>query len=183
MVPTPTESDPPSKATDHRSERIKVILVMGVSGSGKTTIGTLLARALGWAFVDADVFHPAANLAKMHAGQPLNDADRAPWLGALRERIRTALQRNEPLILACSALREDYRSQLVINSAAVRLVHLAGNFDLIRQRLAHRTDHFMPPALLQSQFDTLETPADALTVDVAESPARIVARIRHAFSL
>jgi gluconokinase len=136
-----------------------IIVLMGVSGSGKTTVGKELARQLGWTFVDADDFHPAANIAKMHRGEPLTDADRWPWLEAIRQRMLLAAHRGENVVLACSALKHAYQ-------------------ELIRQRLAGRKGHFMNPNLLHSQFETLEPPENAIEVDIAPPPEEIAANIR-----
>lgn len=160
-----------------------VILLMGVAGSGKTTIGEQLAAQLGWSFRDADEFHPPANVAKMSAGTPLTDADRAPWLAAIRAHINGALARGESAIVTCSALKETYRAAAIPDRARVKLVHLAGDFDLILERMNARQGHFMKPQMLESQFATLEPPADALTVDIAKTPAEIVAEIRRQLSL
>ena len=160
-----------------------IILVMGVAGSGKTTIGRALAAALGWSFRDADEFHPPANVAKMSAGLPLDDADRAPWLAAIRAHLDEQLARGENAVVTCSALKASYRAALVADPARVKLVHLAGDPKLLSARLAARADHFMPPAMLASQLAALEPPRDALTIDVALAPAAIVAEIRQIFSL
>ena len=160
-----------------------VILVMGVAGSGKTTVGRALATTLGWSFRDADEFHPPANVAKMSAGLPLDDADRTPWLAAIRAHIEACLARDESAVVTCSALKEKYRAQLVADPARVRVVHLTGSPELLAERLASRRDHFMKPAMLASQFAALEPPRDALTVDIAEPPDKLVAHIRKAFSL
>jgi gluconokinase len=160
-----------------------VILVMGVAGSGKTTVGRALAAALGWDFRDADDFHPPANVAKMSAGLPLDDADRAPWLAAIRAHLDACLARGENAVVTCSALKEKYRAQLVADPARVKLVHLTGSPPLLAARLAGRTDHFMKPEMLASQLAALEPPADALAVDIAEPPDTLVARIRRALSV
>lgn len=156
-----------------------VIVLMGVAGSGKTTIGHELAAALGWSYRDADAFHPPANVAKMSAGIPLTDADREPWLEAIRAHIDGCLARGENAVVSCSALRERYRRVLTDGTNQVQLVHLAGDYGLILQRLEHRQGHFMKPEMLQSQFAALEAPTDALTVDIALPPAAIVAEIRR----
>lgn len=160
-----------------------VILVMGVAGSGKTTVGRALATTLGWSFRDADEFHPPANVAKMSAGQALTDADRAPWLAAIRAHIEACLASNENAVVTCSALKEKYRAQLVADSARVKIVHLTGSPELLAERLAGRRDHFMKPAMLASQLAALEPPRDALAVDIAKPPDTLVAHIRKAFSL
>ncbi len=160
-----------------------VIVLMGVAGSGKTTVGQALAVALGWSFRDADEFHPAANVAKMSAGHPLTDADRAPWLAAIRAYIDACLARNDNAVVTCSALKEAYRAQLVADPARVKLVHLTGSPELLARRIAGRTDHFMKPGMLASQLAALEPPRDVLNVDIAGSPASIVAEIRRALSL
>jgi gluconokinase len=161
-----------------------IIVVMGVSGAGKTTVGKLLAAELGWPFYDADDFHSQANVRKMQAGVALTDADRAGWLDALATHIARLERCGTSAVIACSALKRAYRARLrgVADAAgtapAVRFVYLKGSPNLIRKRLASRVHHFMPPALLASQFETLEEPATALTVDVAAPPAAIVRRIR-----
>ena len=152
---------------------------MGVAGSGKTTIGSKLAAALGWDFRDADEFHPAANVAKMSAGIPLNDADRAPWLAAIRLYIAACLARGTRAVVTCSALRESYREQIIVEAARVRLVYLRGDFATILARMKRREGHFMKDEMLQSQFDALETPRHAIVVDVARPPEEIVAEIRE----
>jgi gluconokinase len=160
-----------------------VVLLMGVSGSGKTTIGEKLAAELGWSFRDADSFHPPQNVAKMSGGTPLTDADRAPWLAAIRTHIARTLERGESGVVTCSALKEQYRAAAIPDPARVKLVHLTGDYELILERMNARTDHFMKPEMLQSQFATLEPPAHALTVDVAKTPDEIVAEIRRALGL
>ena len=160
-----------------------VVLLMGVAGSGKTTIGLKLAAALGWSFRDADEFHPPANVAKMSAGLPLDDRDRVPWLAAIRAHIEEKLARGENAVVTCSALKESYRRAVVVDAVQVKLVHLTGDSLLIAQRLDARRGHFMKPAMLQSQFEALESPNGALVVDVALPPEAIVAQIRAALSL
>ncbi|ATC63915.1 gluconate kinase [Nibricoccus aquaticus] len=161
-----------------------IILLMGVAGSGKTTLGRLLATDLAWPFYDADDFHPPANVAKMAAGTPLTDGDRAPWLAALRQRIEQSLAANENAILACSALKAAYRHVLQpVPNEPIRLVYLRGTPELLASRLAARTGHFMKPAMLASQLSTLEEPADALLADIALPPATIVAQIRQSLGL
>ncbi|MCP9439752.1 MAG: gluconokinase [Nitrospira sp.] len=161
-----------------------VILVMGVSGSGKTTIGRLLAEQVGWHFADADDFHPAGNRDKLAAGIPLTDEDRWPWLDLLQSTLKGWIEHRRSTVLACSALKSVYRRHLVQGwEDLVRWVYLRGDVDLIARRVAARTDHFMHRDLLANQFDMLEEPADALVVDIDESPDRIVASIRSALGL
>ena len=154
-----------------------VILLMGVTGSGKTTVGRALAESLRWQFIDADDFHPPSNVAKMRAGIPLDDADRAPWLAALRTHIVVWLSSEANVVLACSALKQAYRDEVVV-SPDVRLVYLRGSSQLITARLRERHGHYMDPNLLSSQFATLEEPRDALVVDVDTSVDEIVKQIR-----
>jgi len=160
-----------------------VIVLMGVAGSGKTTVGRVLAGQLGWTFRDADDFHPPSNVEKMSRGSPLTDADRQPWLAAIRAYIDDALARAEHAIVTCSALKERYRRVIVPDPARVKLVHLTGEFALIVERLRAREGHFMKPEMLSSQFADLEPPRDALAIDVAQPPEVIVAGIRAALSL
>ena len=169
-----------------------VVIVMGVAGSGKTTIASLLAEELGWDFLDADSIHSPANVAKMESGIPLNDADRVPWLRELRLAIERSLAEKRNLALACSALKRSYRQQLMVGSeieqskiqnSDVKLVYLKGTFEELRQRLQHRTGHFMTEQLLGSQLETLEEPSDATTVDAGRSPQEIVAEIRRQLGL
>ncbi|MDO9563033.1 MAG: gluconokinase, partial [Bradyrhizobium sp.] len=133
---------------------------MGVSGSGKSSVGERLAERLGWRFEDGDRFHPAGNVAKMSAGQPLTDQDRWPWLQAIADEIDRVCRAGERAVIACSALRRAYREVLVHGRDDVRIVYLDGTQDLIAGRLAARKGHFMPPGLLDSQFGTLEPPAE-----------------------
>ncbi len=161
-----------------------IVVLMGVSGSGKTTVGKILARDLGWTFLEGDDFHPQANVEKMHRGEPLDDDDRRPWLDALRQRIDQACEQGENVVLACSALKHAYQHYLEQHAPRrVHYVHLRGSEDLIRRRLAQRKGHFFPPSLLHSQFETLEPPQDALQVDVADPPEVIAARIRLGLGL
>jgi carbohydrate kinase (thermoresistant glucokinase family) len=157
-----------------------VIVLMGVSGSGKSTVGAELSRALGWPFRDADSFHPAANVEKMRRGVPLTDADRWPWLDAIAHWIDDRLQRRARGIVSCSALKRAYRRRIVGDRAGVGLVYLQGEMSVIAARLAARTGHFMPAALLASQFEALEEPQPdepAVVVPVTEPPARVAATI------
>jgi len=155
---------------------------MGPAGSGKTTIGELLASQLGWSFVDGDTFHSPANIERMSRGVPLDDSDRIPWLNSIREAMLRwdALRQN--IVLTCSALKRSYRDLLQINSN-VKLVYLKGTYDLLRERLRSRKGHYATEQLLASQFADLEEPADAITIDVARSPEEIVSEIRKLLAL
>lgn len=159
----------------------RFIVVMGVSGSGKTTVGRALASALGWPFHEGDAYHPAANVEKMARGEALTDEDRAPWLAALRALIASVLRAGTHGVLACSALRHSYRKALVpasVRRGEVRFVFLDVPAEVLRERLAHRSGHYMPASLLPSQLATLEPPREALRVDGTEPPDRIVATLR-----
>lgn len=155
-----------------------IILVMGVSGSGKTTIGQLLAKSLNWEFCDADALHPAANIEKMSRGIPLDDADRKLWLQRLQQAITQWLQDDKNIVLACSALKAAYRQVLLQDKKRIRLVYLKGDFKLIQERLRLRPHHYMSSDLLQSQFDTLEEPSEAIHFDVSQPPEVIVQQIK-----
>ena len=157
-----------------------VVVMMGVSGSGKTTIGRLLAERRNMTFCDADDFHSRANVEKMRRGVALDDQDRAGWLRALRDRIDTALARHEPLVVACSALKGSYRRTLGLPRPAVRIVYLRVTPELASSRLAARRDHFMPASLVPTQFEDLEEPADAIVVDAAAPADAIVLEIERA---
>jgi len=159
-----------------------IIILMGVTGTGKTTAGRKLAASLGWEFFDADDFHSAANVAKMKSGVPLDDEDRKPWLESLRRLIQESLANDQPAVLACSALKQDYRDVLIIDER-VKLVYLKGDYDLIKARLSARSNHYMNPALLESQFQTLEEPIGALCVDIQSPPEEIVDIIRTQFNV
>lgn len=166
--------------------RPAAIVLMGVSGSGKTEIGRRLAQRLGWAFRDADEFHPTANVAKMRAGIPLDDRDREPWLASLAAVLREAVAGRPQLVLACSALKRAHRGRLGLPAAGVRLVHLHGEPDVIRKRIEQRAGHFMPASLLDSQLQALEPPGadeDAIVVDVSSEPDGIVRQIMAALGL
>ena len=163
----------------------QAIILMGVSGSGKTTIGELLGQALGWPFYDADNFHPPANVERMRQGVALTDEDREPWLAALARLIEEALDANRSLVLACSALKAAYRERLTPRVAAdeVRFVYLRVPADVAAARLNQRRGHYMPASLVPSQFATLEEPADATVINATQSPEAIVAEIRRRLAL
>ena|SRR5437588_2723263 len=157
-----------------------IIIIFGVSGAGKTTVGKLLARELGWRLIEADDFHPAANIEKMRSGHPLTDDDRWPWLERLRDQIRQSLAAGENAVLACSALKRAYRDRLQA-SEHVKFVFLRGDYALVEKQLHSRRGHFMNPDLLQSQFDDLEEPEPdehVLTIEVGHTPEEIVDRIK-----
>ena len=150
-----------------------IVLVMGVAGVGKTTIGAALARSLGWRFIDADDFHPPQNVAKMMAGIALEDAARWPWLA----RLNKVLREEANAVLACSALKAGYRQRLSQGIPQFTTVYLHGGFELIRGRMEGRAHRFMPAALLESQFAALEPPVDAIAIDVTAPPSDCVAEI------
>lgn len=150
---------------------------MGVAGSGKTTIGKALASELGWPFVDGDDHHPTANREKMARGEPLTDTDRFPWLDQLSDLITANLSQGKSLVVACSALKKNYRQRLGDGDQRVRFVHLQGPFDLIEARLVARKDHFMKPGMLESQFAVLEAPADAVIVDIRKEVSQILTEL------
>ena len=150
-----------------------IYIVMGVSGSGKTLIGKKLAEELHLQFYDADDFHSPGNVKKMKRGQPLNDADRLPWLNKLAAKM-PEWEAAGGAVLACSALKKSYRNRLNPEGIKVQVIYLKGSKNVIAKRMSGRSDHFMPESLLQSQFDTLEEPRDALTVDISKSPEQIV---------
>jgi gluconokinase len=155
----------------------RFFIIMGVSGCGKTSVGIELASRLNWTFYDGDDFLTPANIAKMAQGTPLNDADRAPWLASLHNLISTNSVEGSSGVLACSALKERYRRILLADNPNVKIVYLKGSYDLIWPRMAARAGHFMKPTMLQSQFDTLEEPTVALTVDASLPVDEIVAII------
>jgi gluconokinase len=155
---------------------------MGTAGSGKTTLGEMLASQLGWDFFDGDNFHSPANIEKMSRGVPLTDDDRIPWLNSIREAMLQWDAKGCNVVLACSALKRNYRERLQINSN-VKLVYLKGSFELLRERLHARKGHYAGEQLLASQFADLEEPTDAITVDVARAPEEIVAEIRKQLAL
>lgn len=151
-----------------------IVVVMGVSGCGKSTVGQKIAERLGCAFRDGDEFHSDANRAKMHAGIPLNDDDRKPWLEAIRAYMDETTSGGRSLVVACSALKQRYRDVLRGPAGNAEFVYLEGGFELLQSRLAARKDHFFNPSLLRSRFDALEEPTDAIVVDIALPPDVIV---------
>lgn len=168
----------------HR-EAARIAVIMGVSGSGKTTIGRALARRLGWLFLEGDALHPPENIAKMKAGHPLDDEDRVPWLAAIAARIDQWRDHGECGVVACSALKRRYRDIIIGNRADVRLIYLEGSRELIEGRLADRRGHFMPATLLDSQFAALEPPApeeDAITVSIDAPVDTMVAQLDAALT-
>jgi gluconokinase len=163
-----------------------VVVLMGVSGSGKSTTGAALSRQLGWPFRDADTFHPPSNVEKMSKGLPLTDADRAPWLAAIARWIDERLGAGEPGIVSCSALKRAYRRTIIGDRNGVALVYLAGDKALIADRMRARKHHFMPVSLLDNQFATLEEPRDderPVVVSIAPTPERVAAAIITALGL
>ena len=163
--------------------KTRFLIVMGVSGCGKTSVGKALADSLGWDYYDADDFHPPENVAKMANGTPLNDSDRAPWLASMHELISSSLKADHSGVLACSALKERYRQQLLKDNEGVQIIYLKGTYDLIWSRMEKRTDHYMKPHMLQSQFEALEEPSNALTMDISSSVEEIVREIIPDLSL
>jgi len=170
MVTEPHTSASPAAAA-------RVIVVMGVSGAGKTTVGQLLAERLGWHFADADDHHPPENVRKMAAGIPLNDEDRIPWLERLHGLTRQHLRAGQSLVLACSALKSSYRDVLAADDARIGFVYLYGSFELIYSRLEERSDHYMPKELLRSQFEALEPPGGTLSLEVSPPAEELVEEI------
>jgi gluconokinase len=155
----------------------RAIVVMGVSGSGKTTLGTALAKELHWTFADADDYHPPANVQKMARGEALTDANREPWLQRLRALIEQHLLEQQPLVLACSALKASYRQTLTANLEGVKVVFLNGSRELIAGRMKSR-EHFMPASLLESQLNTLEPPENAIVLDIGQPIAIMVREVK-----
>lgn len=158
------------------------IVVMGVSGAGKSHVGRALAHALVWPFLEGDAFHSAENIAKMQSGQPLTDADRAPWLAALNHALQQRHAAGERVVLACSALKQSYREQLQQGGVSLRFVYLKAQPEALHARITRRSAHFMPASLLQSQFDALEEPADAIVMDALQPVDAIVAAVLAALA-
>lgn len=177
------EGRPAGATNSWEPHPLLIVIVMGVAGCGKTTVGRGLAEALGWEFLDSDTLHPPSNVAKMSAGVPLEDADRAPWLAAIAAEIGSRVARGAKTVVACSALKEAFRAALTPDPAHRRYVHLRGDFELIRLRLGGRSGHFMRESLLQSQFAALEEPIDALALDAALAPPALISRVREVLGL
>lgn len=172
--------------TDATKNRPRIVVVIGVSGAGKTRVGHELAEAIGWTFIDADEYHSPANVAKMHRGEALTDADREPWLAALRDALVSELDAGRKVVLACSALRQRYRDVLHppnVSAGTLRFVFLNVPREVLADRLRTRKGHFAPITLLDSQLATLEPPRDALWVDGTRTPSDIVATIRQALEV
>jgi gluconokinase len=168
--------------TASSTKEIVIAIIMGTTGAGKTTIGTMLAAQLNWQFADADTFHPPSNVDKMSRGIPLNDADRAPWLEAMRKAILEWIAAGKNVVLACSALKRAYREELR-PTPEVKIIYLKGNYALFAERIQHRHGHFAGEGILAGQFADLEEPEDATTIDAALSPQQIVAEIRKRLGL
>jgi gluconokinase len=169
--------------SDKKFTLTPIVVIMGVSGSGKTTVGRRLAEDVGFDFCDADDLHPARNVEKMRRGVPLSDEDRRDWLRTLREHMDAKRARGEPMVLACSALKKTYRHTLGIEDSRAALVYLRATPELARRRLRERKGHFMAPSMVPSQFALLEEPSDAVVVDADQSPESIVARIERELGL
>lgn len=157
-----------------------IVVLMGVSGVGKTTVGKLLSERLGWPLLDADQFHPPANIEKMHSGIPLTDDDRWPWLDRLNGLLKEKDSNGEGALLACSALKQKYRDRLAAGCSDLRWVHLKGSFELIESRMKARKGHYMKAGLLESQFAALEDPVDAITADISAAPEAIADAVEAA---
>ncbi|HSF80228.1 MAG TPA: gluconokinase [Anaerolineales bacterium] len=155
----------------------RAVILMGVSGCGKTAVGRRLSQILGWPFFDGDDFHSPENVAKMSAGIPLQDADRLPWLATLHDLIAENLRAGKSILLACSALKQKYRDQLTRGNPGMSIVHLKGDFDLIFERMQKRYGHYMKVEMLHSQFEALEEPAEALNIDIAMNIGTIAEEI------
>jgi gluconokinase len=159
-----------------------IVLVMGPTGAGKTTIGKLLAQQLDWAFLDADDFHPPGNIEKMKRGIPLTDADREPWLTAIHEELARQNAAGKSCVLACSALKESYREKLAVG-LEMRIIYLKGSYEEMKRHILARQGHFAGEAILAGQFADLEEPRDAILVSVAHTPEEIIAEVRTQLKL
>ena len=168
----------PSATSNIPRGRSSILVIMGVSGSGKTTIGQLLSAELICSFIDGDDFHPPVNIKKMSSGEALTDEDRWPWLEILTDKIQEYIQQKQSMVLACSALKKSYREILCVERELVQFIYLKGNYATIVRRMQSRENHFMAKSLLQSQFATLEEPEDAIVVDISPSPSEILKSIR-----
>ena len=168
----------PSATSNIPRGRSSILVIMGVSGSGKTTIGQLLSAELICSFIDGDDFHPSVNIKKMSSGEALTDEDRWPWLEILTDKIQEYIQQEQSMVLACSALKKSYREILCVERELVQFIYLKGNYATIVRRMQSRENHFMTKSLLQSQFATLEEPEDAIVVDISPSPSEILKSIR-----
>jgi carbohydrate kinase (thermoresistant glucokinase family) len=153
-----------------------IVVVIGVAGSGKTTVGRMLADAMHCPFLEGDLLHPAANVGKMTHGIPLTDVDRAPWLAAIHARLLAAFRRDQSLVVGCSALKQSYRA-ILAEGIPITWIYLKDSAALIRSRLQHRTGHYMKADMLASQFEALEEPSDAIVVDVSQSPGAILEQV------
>jgi gluconokinase len=160
----------------------QAVIIMGVSGSGKTTIGKRLSDKLGWDFYDADDFHPQANIDKMSRGIPLTDGDRWPWLENLNRLMLEYINKNRPVVVSCSALKSSYRDLLLKNISHAVLVYLRGDYGLIKERMHQRQDHYMRARMLESQFEALEEPKDAIIIDIGADPEAIIDAIIQSIS-
>lgn len=166
-----------------KNRDIGIVILMGVSGSGKTTIGQLLAKDLGWSFYEGDDFHSESNVAKIRGGVPLNEEDRVPWLDAIHQLVHDLITQSQRAVITCSALKQNYREWIAEGHPQVSWVYLRGNYALIHSRLRSRTDHFMKADLLASQFSVLEEPHDVPFIDVSQAPEVIVEQIKRMLHL
>lgn len=170
-------------ADEKRRHSPSVLVIMGVSGSGKSTIGSKLAQSLGWDFLEGDSFHPAANIDKMSAGVPLTDEDRVPWLNAIGDAVHELRRQGCCAVVACSALKHSYRQLLRIDPDTVAFVYLHAGFSLLQERLKNRRGHFMKAEMLKSQLETLEEPRDALYVEASDPPEQLIQEITDKLGL
>mgnify|MGYP002413619282 CR=1 FL=1 len=173
----------PSATSNTPRSKPSILVIMGVSGSGKTTIGQLLSAELIYSFIDGDDFHASVNINKMSSGAALTDEDRWPWLEILTDKIQEHIQQEQSMVLACSALKKSYREILCVERELVQFIYLKGDYVTIERRIQSRESHFMTKSLLQSQFDTLEEPDDAIVVDIRLSPLEILESIRGSLPL